>query len=86
MNLFFAIGGVAIVLAAAASIVHLSLSWMEGRGWAYYRSKNRPRRSLLGLIEKIYQPSIEHVVEEQTSEQARADQAESGGREEPDLL
>ena len=56
---------------------------MARRGWVYYRSEDQPRPSSLGLIEEIYQPSIEHVTEEKTGEQSRADQAESGDGEEP---
>lgn len=32
------------------------------------------------LLDQIYQPSIEHMIEEQTSESIRADQDESGDR------
>ena len=67
---------------AVAATVHVMLSWMERRGWVYHRTKDRPRPSSLGLVEEIYQPSIEHVTEEKTGEQSRADQAESGDGEE----
>ncbi len=62
---------------------HLLLTWMERRGWIYYRNPDRPRPSTLGLLEEIYQPSIEHVVDEMTSEAIEADQAVSGDPEEP---
>jgi hypothetical protein len=75
--------GLLFALAIAGLLVHLSLTWMSKRGWIWYRTKDRPRPSSLGLIEEIYQPSVEHVMEEQAGEQARADQAESGDGEEP---
>jgi hypothetical protein len=34
-------------------------------------------------FDQIYQPSIEHVIDEQSSEQTRADQDESGGTADP---
>jgi hypothetical protein len=86
VNSVLTILAVLIVLTVAAVFVHLVLSWMERRGWVYYRTKERPRPSSLGLIEEIYQPSVEHVIEEQTGEEARADQAESGDGEDPDPL
>jgi hypothetical protein len=78
MNTPLAVIGVAIVLSIAAVTVHVVLSWMARRGWVYYRTKDRPRPSSLGLVEEIFQPSIEHVTEEKAGEQSRADQAESG--------
>jgi hypothetical protein len=51
------------------------------RGWVYNRYNPRPRRTgTLGLLESIYQPSIEHVIEERSSQKARGDQAESGDK------
>ena len=83
MNSILSIVAVLVALTVAAGTVHLVLSWMERRGWVYYRTKDRPRPSSLGLVEEIYQPSIEHVTEEKAGEQSRADQAESGDGEEP---
>ncbi len=49
------------------------------RGWVYNRYNPRPRRSgTLGLLEEIYQPAIEHLIEERASEKARGSQDESG--------
>ena len=49
------------------------------RGWVYNRYNPRPRgMGTLGTLEAIYQPSIEHVIEERASEKARGDQADSG--------
>lgn len=75
---------VVVVLVIAAVVVHLVLTWMERRGWIWYRTKDRPRPSSLGLIEEIYQPSIEHVVEQQVSEDTEADQAALGESEDRD--
>jgi len=83
METLVTIGGIVVVLALALLVVHLILTWMSGRGWIWYRTKDRPRPTSLGLIEEIYQPSIEHVTEEHTSERARADQTESGAPEPP---
>lgn len=83
MNTLILLAGVAVALTIAAATVHLTLSWMERRGWVYYRMKDKPRPSSLGLVEEIFQPSIEHVTDEQSEEQARADRSESGESEEP---
>lgn len=74
------ITGAALIgaLFVAALAVHLVLTWMDRRGWVWYRNKNRPRPSSLGLIEELYQPSIEHVANEHTREETEADQVESG--------
>lgn len=73
---------IAALVAALALIVgsalHIALTWANRKGWVYYRNEHRPPPRTLGLLEEIYQPSIEHVIEEETSEQTRADQAVSG--------
>lgn len=49
------------------------------RDWVFNRYNPRPRGGgTLGLLESIYQPSMEHVIEERSSERARGDQARSG--------
>lgn len=54
------------------------------RGWVFNRYNPRPRGAgSLGLLESIYQPSIEHVIEERASEKARGSQDESGDRPDP---
>lgn len=77
---------IVVVLAIAAGVVHLLLTWMERRGWIWYRTKDRPRPSSLGLLEEIYQPSMEHVVEQQVSEETEADQAAQGEPESEDSI
>lgn len=75
--------GVIVVLGLAALSVHLLLTWAARRGWVYYRSPDRRLPPTLGLIEEIYQPSMEHVIDEQVSEQTRADRSESGDSPDP---
>jgi hypothetical protein len=62
----------------------LNSRWLAERGWIYNKHNRRPGRPRsLGLLETIYQPSIEHVIEEQSSEAARGDQDDSGGKPDP---
>jgi hypothetical protein len=50
----------------------------------YNRYNPRPRGiGTLGLLESIYQPSIEHVIEERASEKARGNRDDSGEEPEP---
>jgi len=57
--------------------------WAGERGWVYNRHNPRPRGvGSLGLLESIYRPSIEHVIEERSSEKARGSQEESGEKPE----
>ena len=83
MSTFLVIIGLMFALAVAAATVHVLLSWMARRGWVYYRSEDQPRPSSLGLIEEIYQPSIEHVIDEEARERTVADQEASGAPDEP---
>jgi hypothetical protein len=54
------------------------------RDWVYNRYNPRPRGTgTLGLLEAIYQPAIEHLVEERASERARGSQDESGDPPDP---
>ena len=49
------------------------------RGWVYNRYNPRRRgMGTLGLLETIYQPAMEHVIDERSSERARGDQDETG--------
>lgn len=75
----------ATIMLAAFAIIFLILTWALNsrrageRGWVYNRFNPRPRRGgTLGLLESIYQPSIEHVIEERSSERARGSRDESG--------
>ncbi len=73
MRWLVALGGLGLVIYA----IHRLAIYAAARGWVYYR--NGPKRGYsLGLIEEVFQPSIEHVIEEQSSEAIRADSTESG--------
>ena len=61
----------------------LNSRWVGERGWVYNKHNPRPRGvGTLGLLEEIYQPSIQHVIEERASERARGSQDESGDKQE----
>ncbi|MCL1593901.1 MAG: hypothetical protein M3132_06070 [Actinomycetia bacterium] len=73
---FIVIGVLALVLAAVAIA---SSRWAVQRGWVY--NKHNPRPGGAGMpmmVDQIYNPGIEHVIEEERSEATRADQKESG--------
>lgn len=76
--------GVVVTLLLIALIVHLVLNWFDRRGWVYYRNPDRPPPKSLGILDEIYQPSVTHVIEEETRQATEADQAESGDPEAPD--
>ena len=69
------------VVAALAAVDQLFL-WMERRGWIYWRRRKRdPRDALLGLIDNVFNPAHEHVVEQQETEELLADiQADTAPR------
>ena len=52
------------------------------RDWIYHEKHNPRPEGLtsLGLLEEIYQPSIQHMVQEIAEEKARGDQAETGDK------
>ena len=61
------------VIAALAAVDQLFL-WMERRGWIYWRRRKRdPRDALLGLIDNVFNPAHEHVVEQQETQERLAD-------------
>ncbi len=57
-------------------LLHLGLTAAERRGWIFYR--HRPRVQFLGLLEEIVQPSVEYLVEEQSSIAIRANHSDTG--------
>jgi hypothetical protein len=67
-------------IVGAAYALHRVALWADGRGFIYYRTKPKFRGSSLGLIESVYNPAMEHVVEERGGERARGSQDESGGK------
>jgi len=78
--------GAAVVGGAVAAIgysLHRLALWAESHGWIYYKTKAKFKGSSLGLIEGIYNASVEHVIEERSGEKARGSQDESGDK--PDL-
>lgn len=63
----------------------LNSRWAGERGLVYNRYNPRPRGlGSLGLLESIYEPEIEYVIEERSSERARGSQDESGEGPEPE--
>jgi len=70
------------VLAVALVLVVVANSrWAAKRGWVFNKHNPRPSGSAnLMLVDQIYQPGVEHVIEEQSSESIRADQDESGDK------
>lgn len=75
--------GVVLTLVVAAYTAHRVLTWMNKKGWVYYRNPERPPPKSLGILEELYQPSIAHVIDEETREASEADQIESGEPESP---
>ncbi len=75
--------GVVVVLGIMAFATHLLLTWFEKQGWVYYRSTERPRPKPIGMLDEIYQPSMTHVVDQETLEDSLKDQTESGDPENP---
>jgi hypothetical protein len=55
-----------VILAVAIFLIHLLLTWLEGRGWIYYRTHRPPMGAAAGAMlefESIYNPPAEHVIE-----------------------
>ena len=67
-----ALGAVVLVY-----LLHRLLRYAESKGWIFYRTRP-PRVRFLGLLEELVEPSVEYLIEEESSEAIRADQAESG--------
>jgi hypothetical protein len=58
---------------------HRALSWMDDRGWIYYRRRRGTSAALgnaLLQVQTFYQPSVEEVLEARLEEPTEA--AESG--------
>lgn len=75
---------IAVVAIALVLVFVANSRWAANRGWVFNKHNPRPSGSgiPMGLAE-IYEPSIEHMIQEQESEAARGDQDES--REAPDV-
>lgn len=74
-----------IILAVIAGLylLHRLLLAAESRGWIFYRQRP-PRVHFTGFLEELVQPSVEYLVEEESSEAIRADHAESGRQVDPE--
>ncbi|MCB2223066.1 MAG: hypothetical protein KQH83_02735 [Actinobacteria bacterium] len=85
MSGFLAVAAIVLVFAFLAFVFWASRSrWLAERGWIYNKHNPHPARTgSLGLLETIYQPSMEHVIDERSSEAARGDQDDSGDDPEP---
>lgn len=79
MNWFTTLGILTIILILGFALNRI-LYWAGMRGWVFNKHNPRPSGGgiPLGIFDEIFQPSIEHVIDERTSERIRADQAESG--------
>jgi hypothetical protein len=68
--LYILVGALAVIV-----LSHQGLIYAENRGRIFYR--HRPRIRSIGFLEELVQPSIEYMIEEQASEEERADHAAS---------
>lgn len=83
MNWAITLGLLAAGLALFGYTLNRAARAAGKRGWVYNKHNPRPRGSgIPGFLDQIYQPSIAHVIDEQSAERIRADQDESG--DEPD--
>jgi hypothetical protein len=80
---WYLILGAVAVLGLVAFATHLLLTSFNKRGWVYYRNPEAPKGSALGLLEEIYQPSVTHVIDQQTVEDSVRDHSESTEPETP---
>lgn len=67
---------IAAVVVATLYGLHRFCLFAESRCWIYYRTRP-PRIATLGLFEEVFEPKVEHLVEERAAEAIRAEQDES---------
>lgn len=67
---------VMLIGVALYGLHHVAL-YADSRGWVFYKTRP-PRVRMLGLLEELADPRAEYQIEEQASQQIRADRAESG--------
>jgi hypothetical protein len=77
MKPWLVVAAIVVGIALLGYGLHRAALWAERKGWIYYRNR-RGRGVNLGFLDQIYQPAMEHVIEEETQERTVADQAESG--------
>lgn len=72
--------GIATVLVAVLVVLHLGASWMEARGWIYYRRRPPTGAAALAALQvsEIFKPELEYVIEEHTSGSLRTTDDEIG--------
>lgn len=74
---------VLVIVALGFAFVRF-LRYAGRRGWVFNKHNPNPSRPRsLGLLEQVYQPSIQHVIEFEITDRTDAEQDESG--EPPDL-
>ncbi len=83
MRIALVVGIVVVALAASAFAAHRTALWAEARGWIFYKKTTKFRGSSLGYLEEIYNPGMQHVMEERDSERGGGDQEASGGGPDP---
>jgi hypothetical protein len=70
---------IGVLVLAVVLVVVMNSRWAGRRGWVY--NKHNPRPPGVGMpkvLDEIYQPSVEHVIEHEASERTKADRSESG--------
>ena len=69
-----------VMVAAAGFGIFASSRWAGERGGVYSKHNPRPPgdTGTRGIFEEVFQPGMEHVIEERSSEEVRADQDDSG--------
>jgi len=73
--------GIAVVWFALARFFR----YAGRRGWVFNKHNPTPSRPRsLGLLEQIYQPSIQHVIEFEITDRTDAEQDESGEPPDPE--
>lgn len=77
------VGAIVLVFSFIFFVFWAANSRMAGeRDWVYNRHNPRRRGGGTLGLEAMFQPSIEHVIEERSSESARGSQDESGDKPE----
>jgi hypothetical protein len=79
----------AILVACLAGLygLHRLALWAESKGWIYYRTKRMPPGAAgMAMMEvaQVFEPGIEHVVEELRSETVRGEATDTGDTSDSD--